>query len=102
MTNSSDQKQDQVNVSPWRCWLGSSIAGSLAVGAYFLMTAIANAFASKPLSTTNITALNIGVAVRTLVVGITALATGVSSLIALGLFALGIQMLLKKKVNDSN
>jgi hypothetical protein len=96
MTNSSDNKPDQVNVTPWRCWLGSSIAGSLAFGAYFLTTAIATAFASKPLSTTNITALNIGVAVRTLVIGITALATGICSLIAIGLFALGIQVLLQK------
>ncbi len=97
MTNSPEQKPIPVNLTPWRCWLGSSISASLAVGAYFLMNAIANAFANSPLSTTNITALKIGVAVRTLVVGMMALATCVCSLIALGLFALGIQVLFQKK-----
>jgi hypothetical protein len=105
MTNSSDKKFDnnpeQVNVSPWRCWLGSSMAGGLGLAAYFIMSAIANTFANKPLPTTNMTALNIAVAVRTLVVGIAALATGVFSLIAIGLFALGIQIFLRK-INQSS
>ncbi len=96
MTKSSDNHQSKVEVTPLRCWLGSSISGVFAIGSYFLTTAIATAFANKPLSTTNITAINIGVAVRTLVIGITALATGIFGLVTVGLFALGIQTLIQK------
>ncbi|NDJ18279.1 DUF3082 domain-containing protein [Myxacorys almedinensis] len=80
--------------SPARCLIGALIAAAIAFGAYSLMNAIALSFASKPIHSTNITVVNITIAVRTLVVGIMALATGVTSLASLGLFGLGIQTLL--------
>jgi hypothetical protein len=87
--------------SPLRCLIGAIVAGMLAFGAYSLMNSIALSFASKPVQSTNVTVVNITVAVRTLVVGIVALATGVSSLTSVGLFGLGIQLLLGKSKDQS-
>ena len=84
------------NVSPWRCWLGTLISGSLAIALYLLTSSIAHTFAAKPIPSTNPLAMNIAVAVRTLVMGIAALGTGVFGLVALGLFALGIQILVQR------
>lgn len=80
-------------VTPQRCFVGSLSAGALGTACYFLMRSIATTFAAKPLTTTNPTALNIGVAVRTLVLGMATLATGVFAIACLGLLALGVQTL---------
>ncbi len=78
---------------PLRCLSGSVVAGGLAIALYSLTSAIASNFASKPIQSPNFTVVNITVAVRTLVVGVSALATGIFGLIALGLAALAIQVL---------
>ncbi|MFW6295825.1 MAG: DUF3082 domain-containing protein [Halothece sp.] len=57
---------------------------------------IAQAFASKPITSTNPTAINISVAVRTLVVGMAALGTGLFSIVAVGLIALMIQTIIQQ------
>jgi hypothetical protein len=62
-----------------------------------LTTSIAQAFANKPLASDNFTARRIAAAVRTLVVGLSALGTGIFALAAIGLFALGIQLWLRSK-----
>ena len=98
MDNSQQKSQEETksNLTPWRCWLGSAISGSLTYGLYLLTMAISHSFASKPLPTGNITTYNIAVAVRTLVVGIATLATGVFGLVAIGLLALGVQILIQQ------
>lgn len=80
-----------VTVSPLRCWSGAFVSATLSVLAYRLMSAIATTYANKPIASTNVTAVNIAAAVRTLVVGIVALGAGVFGFAALGLLALGIQ-----------
>jgi hypothetical protein len=70
------------------------MAGGLGTAAYFLTHSIATTFANKP-PTGNNFAVNISIAVRTLVVGTSTLATALFSITALGLIALGIQLLLK-------
>ncbi|MEM6500221.1 MAG: DUF3082 domain-containing protein [Cyanobacteria bacterium P01_C01_bin.89] len=81
--------------SPFNCISGSAIAGSMAVGLYFLTTSIAGNFAAKPLASTNPLAQNISALVRTTVVGVSALGTGIFGIVALGLLALGIQTLVR-------
>ncbi len=81
--------------SPFNCISGSAIAGSMAVGLYFLATSIAGNFAAKPLASTNPLAQNISALVRTTVVGVCALGTGIVGSVALGLLALGIQTLVR-------
>ena len=82
--------------SPLRCLLGSLVASGIAFGLYGMTTAIAQAFANKPNHYANMTTTNISVAVRTLVVGLSALGTGIFALAALGLLGLGVQLLLKR------
>ncbi|NEO83455.1 MAG: DUF3082 domain-containing protein [Spirulina sp. SIO3F2] len=89
-------------VTPLRCFTGSLTAGGLGTLCYLLMHSIATTFASKPLTAHNITALNIGVAVRTLVVGLATLATGVFAMATIGLLALGIQLLFKGQPQQSS
>ena len=81
--------------SPFNCISGSAIAGAIAVAMYFLTTSIATSFAAKPLQTANPLAQNISSLVRTTVLGVSALGTGVFTFVALGLLALGIQILVK-------
>ncbi|HIK32732.1 MAG TPA: DUF3082 domain-containing protein [Oscillatoriales cyanobacterium M4454_W2019_049] len=79
-----------------RSFSGAAIAGVLATGAYLLTRSIATTFAAKPIFSDNATAINISIAVRTLVVGICSLATFVFALAAIGLIAFGIQSVLQK------
>ncbi|NJM57344.1 MAG: DUF3082 domain-containing protein [Synechococcales cyanobacterium RU_4_20] len=87
--------------TPLQCLNGSAIAGVLAWGAYSLTHKISTNFAAHPFSSANYITVNISVAVRTLVVGVFALATGVFALTALGLLGLGIQTLVKKNTGNA-
>lgn len=82
--------------SPVRCIGGSIVAGAIAVVLYRLTSAIAIAFATKPLQTDNFTTQRISAAVRTLIIGLSSLGTGIFALAAFGLFALGIQLLIQR------
>ncbi|MBD2460938.1 DUF3082 domain-containing protein [Oscillatoria sp. FACHB-1407] len=98
MTNPTPQpSQDSTYVppTPLRCFVGASISGAIATALYFLTISIATTFANKPLPSGNATALNIAVAVRTLVVGMSTLGTAIFAIATLGLVALGIQLLFK-------
>lgn len=83
--------------TPIRCFTGALIAAPLGYGLYLLTTAIAQTFAEKPVPMGNALAANIAVLVRTLVVGVAALGTGIFAIATLGLVLLGIQLLLKKE-----
>jgi hypothetical protein len=76
--------------SPLKCLSGALISGGIGLALYFLTSSIAHTFADKPLASTNATAVNIAIAVRTLVVGVSTLATFVFSFIAVGLVAVAI------------
>lgn len=86
---------------PLSCFSGALMAGSLSLVCYRLTGAIAHNFADKPLPS-KATAVNIAVAVRTLVVGVPALGMGIFGIAALGLAALGIQVLLQGRKSSSN
>ena len=96
-----DEKKDALP-SPLKCLSGALISGGIAIALYFLTSSIARTFAGKPLASTNPTAINIAIAVRTLVVGVSTLATFVFSFIAVGLIAVAIVTIFqqgKKKHN---
>jgi hypothetical protein len=61
-----------------------------------MMTAIATTFASKPLHSNNELVLKIASAVRTLVLGMVALGSGVFGIVAIGLTALAVQLLIQQ------
>lgn len=83
--------------TPLRCITGATISGGLAFAMYSLMIAIATTFASKPIHSDNQIVINIASAVRTLVVGVVALGMGIFSIVAIGLLALAIQLLIQGK-----
>lgn len=85
--------------SPLKCLSAALISGGFAIALYFLTSSIAHSFAAKPLASTNPTAINIAIAVRTLVVGVSTLATFVFSFIAVGLLALGLQSVIQQLKN---
>ncbi|GAC1462928.1 MAG: DUF3082 domain-containing protein [Chamaesiphon sp.] len=82
-----------------RCLTGALIAGGLTIALYFLTSSIAQTFAAKALPSTSTFAINIAVAVRTLVVGMSALGTGVFGLVTIGLVALSGQILVQRFVH---
>ena len=85
--------------SPLRCLSGALIAGTMATGCYFLTSSIAQRFADKPIHSDNVTTINIAIAVRTLVVGVSTLATSIFALVAVGLVALAIQIAFQRLTN---
>lgn len=100
----ADSSSTYVPPTPLRCFTGSTISGGLAYVLYLLTRSIMAAFAAKPLPLTNTLAARIGAAVRTLVVGLSTLATAIFAIAAIGLLALGIQLLFKqlRQSNDAN
>lgn len=96
ITNESQKNPLSANVTPVRCLTGALMSGAIASFLYFLSMSIIQTFADKPLATKNAIALNIGAAVRTLVMGMGVLATGVFALTTVGLLALAIQLTIRK------
>mgnify|MGYP004487365879 CR=1 FL=1 len=95
------ETQAQVQPTPLRCITGAVISGGLGYALYSLMIAIATTFATKPIHSDNPMVVNIGSAVRTLVVGVTALGTAIFGIVALGLLALGVQLLVQQLTQKS-
>jgi hypothetical protein len=88
-------KTAKKEVNPLSCFFASIIAGGIAVMIYYLMSAIVTTYANKPILSDSVIVIKITTAVRTLVIGVAALGTGVFGLVAVGLFLLGIQVTIK-------
>ncbi|TVQ44075.1 MAG: DUF3082 domain-containing protein [Gloeocapsa sp. DLM2.Bin57] len=88
---SSSQK-----VTPWRCLVGASLSGGLAIAFFAMLRAINSVFAAKPITSTNPIIINISITVRTLVSGLVALGGSVFGIVAIGLILLGIQLIIQK------
>lgn len=82
--------------TPLRCLTGAVIAGGLASALYSLTASIAQSFAAKPIHSDNALVVRISAAVRTLVVGVSTLATGVFGLVAVALVALAVQVFIQQ------
>jgi hypothetical protein len=93
---------NQIPPTPLRCITGAIMSGGFAFAAYSLMIAIATTFANKPLHSDNQMVVNIGSAVRTLVVGVVALGMGIFGLVALGLLALALQLIIQQLSNPKS
>jgi hypothetical protein len=66
------------------------------------MVAVAQTYATKPINFTNPIAVNIASAVRTLMIGITALAASVFAMVTLGLCALAIKLVFQQKTSENS
>jgi hypothetical protein len=97
-----NETSEQVPPTPLRCITGAVMSGGFAFAMYSLMIAIATTFATKPIHSDNQIVLNIASAVRTLVVGVVALGTGIFGIVALGLLALTVQLLIQQLTTSKN
>lgn len=84
---------DLSSVNPFQVLMGGLLAGGFAIAMYSLTAAIAHTFANQNIYSDNRTALQISIAIRTLVIGGAALVTGVFTIASLGLLALTAQVL---------
>lgn len=96
ITNDSEIDATEEKTTPLRCFLSSCVSGTIAYGAYSLLHSITQTYGAKAITSTNPIVINITTAVRTLVMGIVALGTGVFSLATVGLFLLGIQLTIQR------
>ncbi|MGD1860637.1 MAG: DUF3082 domain-containing protein [Leptolyngbyaceae cyanobacterium] len=80
-----------------RAFTGSLIASVFALLCYKMLMAVATSFANKPVTSDNVTVINLSAAVRTLVLGTITLGAGVFAISALGLGLLGIQMIWQRR-----
>jgi Protein of unknown function (DUF3082) len=83
--------------SPLNCLTGSLIAGIMSIGMYTMTVRIATTFAAHPMIQKSTMAVNIASALKTLVVGATALGTGIFGIISIGLVGLAIQVAFSKQ-----
>ncbi|NJR66111.1 MAG: DUF3082 domain-containing protein [Leptolyngbyaceae cyanobacterium CRU_2_3] len=97
-----DKVQASTAPTPLRCFTGAMIAGGIATLLYSFTQSIIQVFAHKPLPTGNPATTNIAVAVRTLVMGMSTLATAIFAISAVGLLALGIQLLIQQFRRPAN
>jgi hypothetical protein len=88
--------------TPLRCLTGSLIAGVMSIGMYTMTSKIATTFATKPMIQKTNMAINIATAVRTLVVGSTALGAAVCGIISIGLIGLAIQVAFTKSRSNTD
>lgn len=94
-TDSAEVNSKDERTTPLRCLLASLTSGGIAIALYLLMNSIVQTYATKAVTSTNPVVINLTIAVRTMVIGIAALGTGVFGLVAIGLFLLGIQVTIK-------
>jgi hypothetical protein len=86
----------QVPPTPLRCITGAAMSGGLGYALYLLMISIATTFAKKPIHSDNQLVISLTSAVRTLVVGVVALGTGIFGIVTIGLLALAVQLLIQQ------
>ncbi len=87
--------------SPLKCLTGALIAGTMSIAMYTMTSKIATTFATKPMVQKTNMAVNIAAALRTLVVGSTALGAVTCGIIAIGLIGLAIQVAFSKPQSDA-
>ena len=78
--------------SPLSCLTGSLVAGTMSIATYTMTIKIATTFAAHPMTQKTTMAVNIASALKTLVVGATAMGTGIFGIISIGLIGLAIQV----------
>jgi hypothetical protein len=88
-------KSTTSKLTPLRCFTGALVAGTIAVLLYQATGGVAATFATHAVQSDNFIVMRMSAAVRTLVIGMFALATGVFGMAAIGLGGLGFQLLFK-------
>jgi hypothetical protein len=93
-------RTDLKPVTPLRCLIGAVLSGIFAFGMYRMTHAIALSFAAHKVTSSNQAVQRISAAVRTLVVGLTTMGTGIFTLATVGLLALAVQLTIRQLRQD--
>ncbi len=88
------QEENQEKITPFRCFTGASISAGLAVAAYLLTKSVILTYSTIPIKFNNQMATSIASTVRTLIMGITTMATFLFVMVTVGLVALGIKLII--------
>ncbi|MGA7937256.1 MAG: DUF3082 domain-containing protein [Kovacikia sp.] len=92
----NEPKSSPALPGPVRCLVGAIVAGVIAYALYNMTAAIGHSFATKPVHSSSYIVQRITAAVRTLVIGMSAMGTGIFGLASIGLFGLGIQVVIQR------
>lgn len=95
--NTEKTEEEKEKITPFRCFTGGSISGGLAVAAYLLTKSVVLTYVNMPIKFNNQIAANIASTVRTLIMGLTTMATFLFLMVTIGLFALGIKLFIEEK-----
>jgi hypothetical protein len=87
-------QENQEKITPFRCFTGASISAGLAVAAYLLTKSVILTYTTMPIKFNNQMAMSIASTVRTLIMGITTMATFLFVMVTVGLVALGIKLII--------
>lgn len=98
----TENNQGEKPITPFRCVTGSLVSAVFGFAAYKLMISIVVTYSNKPVNVDNEFALRISSMVRTLVIGVTALATCIFAMVALGLLGLAIKLILEKNKKEES
>ncbi len=101
----TDKPVNEINgekITPTRCFTGSAISGGLAFVTYLLSKSIIMTYTTMPINFNSAMAVRIATTVRTLVMGLTIMATFLFGMVTIGLIALGIKLIIEnQKVNQA-
>ncbi|NCO74654.1 MAG: DUF3082 domain-containing protein [Cyanobacteria bacterium] len=89
-------QEDKDKITPLRCFTGGAISGGLAIAAYLLTKSVVMTYSTMPIKFNNPMAIRIAATVRTLIMGVTTMATFVFLMVTVGLMALGIKLIIEK------
>lgn len=96
------KQEDQEKITPLRCFTGGSISGGLAIASYLLTKSVILTYSTMPIKFNNPMAIRIAATVRTLIMGITTMATFVFLMVTVGLVALGIKLIIENMKGINN
>ena len=102
--NSNASKLESISL--FRCLTNASLFGAIAFGFYKMTQGITHQFAVKPIHSDQYMVVQISAAVRTLIVGLMTMGTGIFSFFTVGLILLALklsfQRLIKPNPSESN
>lgn len=96
LTSEASVHESKSQRTPLRSLTGACLSATFALLLYRLTTAIIHSFSLHPVVSNNQLTLGLSTAVRTLVMGLAAMATGIFAIVAIGLVGLAIQLTLQK------
>ena len=97
-SNNSSPSNLDPQVTPVRCLSNAAVLGAIATALYFLTQSVAQTYANQSIHSDNYIVVQMSVTVRTLVLGLCMLGTGVFSFLTVGLIFVAIQLSVQRLI----